>query len=152
MLHLLTNPGVFHPAITIFGIPELVFATILLIAGIFLTFAIHGGDLVKTRKRIILTGLTLLVAAIGITAGIPLVVHEESQKELLQTKYDSSVISWLDTGYGIKTNTDVAQRLIGGESFAVVYHSKEIVVSIIETINGKLAVIDQNRTVLKPAE
>ena len=149
MLHILANPGIFHPTLTTFGVP-LVVATMFLIIAIFVALAIRDESLKKTRKNFIIAGVLFLVSIVGIAAGLVLVVHEKGQAELRQAKYYASVVSWLDTGYGIKTNTDIARQLVHEKSFTVTYHTQEIVISIITNVSGDLSLVDNKHTVLKP--
>lgn len=153
MLHLFANPGIFHQTETpswLFLLQMLSFVLVLI--SIFFIATVIFGAYLAPRKIIIAIILLILVTGVSITASILSTTHEDVQERLLQAKYDSSFINWLDAGYGIKTNPDIAQRLVNGESFATTYHGKEIVISVIETIDKKLAVVDQNHTVLKTAE
>ena len=153
MLHLLANPGIFHQMETPSWLLLLqILSFVLVLTSIFFIAAVIFGAFLAPRKIIISITLLVLVTGVSVTASILSTTNEDIQERLLQAKYDSSLINWLDTGYGIKTNSDIAQRLVNGESFATTYHGKEIVISVIETIDKKLAVVDQNHTVLKTAE
>ena len=159
MLHLLANPGTFYQTMTPDALQALsnscgalVFAFCFTPISIIFIFAAFDGRLKKTRKNIVLVGLLFIATVVGLIASTLWVVHEVNQNESQKAKYYTSVTSWLDTGYGIKTNTEIAQRLLRGETFAVTHHGQEITVAVTEKINGDLAVVDQNNTVLKPAE
>ena len=146
MLHLLDNPGVFHQASASLGmLPMKASAWVVAIFGVFALLGVYY----KPFRRPWLVLVLLASLVVSVIVSLSYVSHEESQIKSQQAKYDSSVVSWLDTGYGIKTNTEIAQRLIDGETFAVTYHGQEIVVAVTEKINGDLAVVDQNHTVLQ---
>ena len=152
MLHLLDNPGVFHQASTESGTLSMLISSTFLIAAIFIIGrpAMEGRLRKMSSTNLVLAVLLCVVAAAAITVSALIIHHQESQMKSQQAKYDSSVINWLDTDYGIKTNTAIAHQLVNGKSSTVTYNSKEIVISVIETPEKKLSVIDQNHTVLQP--
>lgn len=147
MLHLLANPGVFHQTLTEFWMP-LVPVAIALVLASFVVIAISMED--SDAVNPLLAGLIFLATVASIIVTGIWMNQDFKQANLAQAKYNASVASWLDTDYGIKANADGAKRLIGGETFAVTHHGQEIVISVIETLDKKLAVVDQNHTVLKP--
>ena len=153
MLHLLANPGT-SPDLQI--VKELINWLHLtwwyIIGGGVLLMGVYYVILAKFKtKPERIMAIPAIVVGIGVCgAMIVSGFAMEAQHQALKAKYDASVVSWLDTGYGIKTNTDIARQLIHGKSFTVTYHGQEIVVAVTEKINGDLALVDQNHTVLQP--
>lgn len=67
-----------------------------------------------------------------------------------KTAYTEAVVDWLLDEYGVKTSDAVANELVGGRSYAADYDGKPITISIIETVDGDIAVVDERRTPLTP--
>lgn len=148
MLHLLSNPGVFHQPeaydgiLSIIGFIGLAILVATIVVAVYL--ARKGSP---SRKQNVYASLG---CAISLGIFISLFVHEAIVREEAQTKYYSSVSNWLAADYGIKANPGDANQLIKGKTFATAYHSKTISISIIKNLNGDLAVVNQNSTVLIP--
>lgn len=153
MLHILANPGVSPDSQIINETLSFFFPAALTFIGGFALmmwmFATPWAKL-KAKPRIF---FAIPSALIGLGL-IGFVIYSgcvmEARHRTLQAKYDSSLVNWLATDYGIKTTTEQAKRLVAGESFSATYHSKDIVISVIKDLKDNLVVVDQNHTILNP--
>lgn len=64
--------------------------------------------------------------------------------------YNGAVANWVGVDYGIAVTPDVARELVAGESYVAEFAGKPTTISIVKTVDGHLAIIDENRSPLVP--
>jgi hypothetical protein len=67
-----------------------------------------------------------------------------------QDAYAADVSEWLSVDYGIVLDSDKSGDLLNGESFVVDYDGAQTAISILETANGRLSVVDSQQVILRP--
>ena len=108
----------------------------------------------KFQKRYVahlVVGAALTLAAVA--GGIHVATASEqarSEAEAASVAYTAEVTDWIGSDYGIDLTAAVTQRLVDGESFVTVYDGLPTTISVIETTDGHIAIVDENRAPLIP--
>jgi hypothetical protein len=143
------NPGVFEPvAPDASALPWMLLALgVALIATAFLILVRH--DFVHTEK------LSLALATAGVIAfgfspilTVQSVIDYGNEVESVTATYESAVADWLHTDYQIDVEATVVTRLLAGDSFVTAYDGQTTTFSVIETTDGDLAVVGDDRAPL----
>ena len=155
MLHLLANPGIFHQIATPLWDVLLLDILPVSLTGFTILFlllmfneGLYGWK--NPKKNYTIAIILVLLSGGGLIASSQHGDNTIAQTQSLEEKYDSSVMNWLASDYGIKVTTSEVNQLIAGKSTATVYEGKKIVISVTAVVGDKLAVINRSSTILEP--
>lgn len=155
MLHLLANPGIFHQIATPLWASLLLGILPICLTGFTILFLLllanEGFYGWKNSKKNYIIAIILVLLSGGILiASSQYGDNTRAQTQSLKEKYDSSVMNWLASDYGIKVTPTEVKQLISGKSTATVYEGKKIVISVTAVVGDKLAVINRSSAILEP--
>lgn len=132
------NPGVFEAGGSPWFLPTAVALALFAIGGIVM-FGFAAAD----RPRAVVASIVLAFVGLVGTIGFGIAGDTHAEQEI--DVHHRAVSSWLSDTYGIDTTAEQASRLTNGEQFVVDYDGHPITVSVIETLDGDLSIIDEAR-------
>jgi hypothetical protein len=75
---------------------------------------------------------------------------EKADKATARAAYDETLVDWLEDDYGIVTDVPTIGRLLDGDTFVADYDGRQVTISLSDTVDGKKALVDENRAPLEP--
>jgi hypothetical protein len=105
----------------------------------------------STRKKRLLRAAAAVSAVVSVFAWIQASAGNAAGEKAISS-YRSSVTSWLANDYGIDVGPAQLEGLFQGDSYTATYDGEPITISIRDTVDGQLSVIDEKSTPLTPLE
>lgn len=146
-----SNPGVYQTVSELamllpiaFGIPAVTAGAV----GAIAAFGSRSDNEDKLlRRKFLIAGLisAALFAGGAFALGSLAVQSNDAHKS-----YYADVSEWMVQDFGIRATADQTERLVDGESFVADYDSEPTTVSIVETFDGDIALVDEDSAPLKP--
>lgn len=147
IIQLVTNPG-------LYTVSDRVPVGLLIAIWAFIALSVLGSayfsDLLGSQSRAKSVSFIFIVV-LGFLTVVFFAVQEyqENTKQAeASDAYNKSITSWLDDGYQITATAEQTDRLINGEAFVTDYSGMPTTVSLLETFDGKLALVDEQRVPL----
>jgi hypothetical protein len=84
---------------------------------------------------------------IGVVGGFVTDSKETMQADAAVT-YNETVRTWLSDGYQIDATIKQTNRLINGEAFIIGYSGSPTTISLLETFDGEIHLVDEQKTLL----
>lgn len=91
-----------------------------------------------------------VLGGVSIAATLWFMATATVDQQTAENAQASAVSAWLADDYGIDLDRKQSVELEGGTSFVVDYDGTLTAISILETANGRLSVVDSQMTVLLP--